>query len=151
MAIHKILIAIDGDPVAVHAAEMGFDLARSLGAEVALVYGVDPDFGYAPQSGVSSSQLMADAERDGRRLLASVADRSQGRPRPLEFLKVGKPSAEVVKAAEEWPADLIVIGSHGRKGIQRALLGSVAEAVLRHAPCPVLVVRGNEREYSATT
>ena len=139
MAIRKILIAIDGGPVAVHAAEMGFDLARSLGAEVALVYGVDPDYGYAPQSGVSSSQLMADAERDGRRLLASVADRSQGRPRPLDFLKVGKPSAE-----EEWPADLIVIGSHRRRGIQRALLGSVAEAVLRHAPCPVLVVRGNE-------
>lgn len=46
-----------------------------------------------------------------------------------------------VNAAKEWPADLIVIGSHGRGGVKRALLGSVAEGVMRHAPCPVLVVR----------
>ena len=144
MAIRKILIAIDGEPVAAHAAEMGFELAQSLGAEGALIYGVDPHLGYAPQGGVPSSQLLAEAERDGRRLLASVAQRSTLQPRRLEFLKIGKPSAEIVKAAAEWPADLIVIGSHGRRGIERALLGSVAEAVLRHAPCPVLVVRGKE-------
>jgi nucleotide-binding universal stress UspA family protein len=46
-----------------------------------------------------------------------------------------------VNAAKEWPADVIVIGSHGRAGVTRVLLGSVAEAVMRHAPCPVLVVR----------
>jgi len=142
MAIRKILIAIDGEPVAAHAAEMGFELAQSIGAEVALIHGVDPDLGYAPQGGVASSELIAEAERDGRRLLAGIAERSPLQPRPLEFLKIGKPSAEIVKAATEWPADLIVMGSHGRRGIERALLGSVAEAVLRHAPCPVLVVRG---------
>jgi universal stress protein A len=54
---------------------------------------------------------------------------------------VGKPAAEIVNAAKEWPADVIVIGSHGRAGVTRVLLGSVAEAVMRHAPCPVLVVR----------
>jgi nucleotide-binding universal stress UspA family protein len=144
MAIRKILIAIDGEPVAAHAAEMGFELAQSLGAEVALIHGVDTALGYALQSGVSSSQLIAEAERDGRRLLASVAQRSPLQPRPLEFLQIGKPSVEIVKAAAEWPADLIVIGSHGRRGIERAMLGSVAEAVLRHAPCPVLVVPGTE-------
>jgi nucleotide-binding universal stress UspA family protein len=144
MAIRKILIAIDGEPIAAHAAEMGFELAQSLGAEVALIYGVDPNLAYAPQSGVSSSQLIAEAERDGRRLLASVAQHSTLQSRPLEFVQSGKPSAEIVKAAAEWPADLIVIGSHGRRGIERALLGSVAEAVLRHAPCPVLVVPGKE-------
>jgi nucleotide-binding universal stress UspA family protein len=46
-----------------------------------------------------------------------------------------------VRAAKAWPADLIVIGSHGRAGIVRTLLGSVAEGVMRHASCPVLVVR----------
>ncbi|MGE5112215.1 MAG: universal stress protein [Acidobacteriaceae bacterium] len=50
----------------------------------------------------------------------------------------------MVKAANEWPADLIVIGSHGRGGVERLLLGSVAESVTRHAACPVLVVRGDE-------
>ena len=56
-------------------------------------------------------------------------------------MQIGSPVGEVVKAAKDWPADLIVIGSHGRGGIRRALLGSVAEGVMRQAPCPVLVVR----------
>ncbi|WP_145723421.1 universal stress protein [Mesorhizobium tianshanense] len=51
------------------------------------------------------------------------------------------PADEIVKAAGEWPADLIVIGSHGRGGVQRALLGSVADGVIRHASCPILVIR----------
>ena len=47
----------------------------------------------------------------------------------------------ILQAASEWGADLIVIGSHGRDGLTRALLGSVAEGVMRQAPCPVLVVK----------
>jgi nucleotide-binding universal stress UspA family protein len=62
----------------------------------------------------------------------------------LEFVPVGDAASEIAKAAEDWPADLIVIGSHGRGGIRRALLGSVAEGVMRQASCPVLVVRGKE-------
>ena len=63
---------------------------------------------------------------------------------PREFIHVGKPASEIIRTAKEWPTDIIVIGSHGRHGIQRALLGSVAEAVMRHAPCPVLVIRAKE-------
>ncbi len=59
----------------------------------------------------------------------------------LEFTEVGNPASEIVKAAKDWPADLIVIGSHGRGGLTRALMGSVAEGVMRQAPCPVLVAR----------
>jgi nucleotide-binding universal stress UspA family protein len=65
-------------------------------------------------------------------------------PAPLEFIHVGKTATEIVKAAKDWSADLIVIGSHGRGGVDRLLLGSVAEAVMRHAACPVLVVRAEE-------
>jgi len=57
---------------------------------------------------------------------------------------VGKSASEIIRTAKEWPADIIVIGSHGRHGIQRALLENVAEAVMRHAPCPVLVIRAKE-------
>ena len=65
---------------------------------------------------------------------------SLGAP-PLEFLAIGAPVEEIVKAAQDWPADMIVIASHGRSGVRRLLLGSVAEGVMRHAACPVLVVR----------
>jgi nucleotide-binding universal stress UspA family protein len=74
-------------------------------------------------------------------MLEGVCERLSLPPSVLEFLPVGDPSIEIVKAAREWPADLIVIGSHGRQGVSRMLLGSVAEAVTRHAPCPVLVIR----------
>jgi nucleotide-binding universal stress UspA family protein len=53
----------------------------------------------------------------------------------------GDPKSRIIKTAEEWRADLIVLGSHGRKGFDRALLGSVSEAVARHAPCSVAIVR----------
>jgi nucleotide-binding universal stress UspA family protein len=56
-------------------------------------------------------------------------------------VREGNPRTEIVEQAEDWNADLIIIGSHGRTGVQRWLLGSVAEHVVRHAPCSVEVVR----------
>jgi nucleotide-binding universal stress UspA family protein len=54
---------------------------------------------------------------------------------------VGEPVASITDAARDWAADLVVIGSHGREGVDRVLLGSVAEGVARQAPCPALIVR----------
>ncbi|HLF70653.1 MAG TPA: universal stress protein, partial [Dehalococcoidia bacterium] len=62
-------------------------------------------------------------------------------PPPWRFLKVGKPAPEIIAAAKEWRADLIVIASHGRSGLGRLVLGSVAQAVVHEAHCPVLIVR----------
>jgi nucleotide-binding universal stress UspA family protein len=111
---------------------------------VALICVIDPSLAAAPESGYPASELIALARKDARRLLAELGQRASVKSAPVEFIPVGKPPAEIVKEAKEWPADLIVIGSHGRRGIQRFLLGSVAEAVVRHAPCPVLVVPGEE-------
>jgi nucleotide-binding universal stress UspA family protein len=145
MSFRKILIAVDESAFAAHAADVGFELARSLGAEVALIHAVDPSIvAYAPEGGIPAGELVTLAQQDGRRLLAAFAQRASLQPAPLEFIHVGKTAAEIVKAAKDWPADLIVIGSHGRGGIDRLLLGSVAEAVMRHAACPVLVVRLEE-------
>jgi nucleotide-binding universal stress UspA family protein len=81
------------------------------------------------------------AERDGTRLMADLRARLPVGLHALQFLPRGEPGQEIVKAAKDWGADLIVVGSHGRRGLTRALVGSVAETVMRHAPCPVLVVR----------
>jgi nucleotide-binding universal stress UspA family protein len=144
MSFRRLLVAVDAEPIAARAADVAIYLARSLGAELALIHAIDPSFGYAPESGVPAAELVKLAEEDGKRLLAAFRLRAAVEPPPLEFVPVGKPAAEIVKAAREWPADVIVIGSHGRAGVKRALLGSVAEAVMRHAPCPVLVVRAEE-------
>ena len=61
-------------------------------------------------------------------------------------VRVGKPFHEIVTAAKQMEADLIVIATHGHTGFKHAILGSTAERVVRHAPCPVLVVRERERE-----
>jgi universal stress protein A len=145
MTLRKILIAVDESAFAARAANVGFDLARSLGGESALIHVVNPSVdAYAPESGIPAVDLLASAQQDAKRLLAALSQRASLQPAPLEFIAVGHPAAEIAKAAKEWPADVIVIGSHGRGGLTRLLLGSVAEAVMRHAGCPVLVVPAND-------
>ena len=139
MNIRRILIAIDGEPLAAHAAELGIELASALEAEIAFVHAIEP--GLVQATGITPGDLTAEAERDGRRLMDGFCQLVPQTHAPLEFIHVGKPAHEIVRTAKDWPADLIVIGSHGRHGLQRALLGSVAEAVMRHSPCPVLVIR----------
>lgn len=144
MSFKKVLIAVDNGPVAVRAAETGVELARTLGAEVAFIYVVDASLAYAGDTGTPASELIGAAKLDAQRLLTALRQRLSPQPPVVEFIPVGTPSQEIVKAAEEWSADLLVIGSHGRRGAQRALLGSVAETVMRHAPCPLVVVRAKE-------
>lgn len=144
MKFEKVLIAVDEDPIAAHAAEVGMDLAHSLRAQVALVHAIDPSSIYTPEAGMPADEFDLAAERDGTRLMSDFRARLPAGTNALEFIARGRAGPEIAKAATEWGADLIVIGSHGRRGITRALVGSVAEAVMRHAPCPVLVVRAKE-------
>jgi universal stress protein A len=144
MRFRKVLIAVDDDPIAAHAADVGVELARSLHAEVALIHAIDPSMIFAPDAGIAADELALRAQQDGTQLMADFRARLPAGIAALEFIPQGTPGSEIVKAAREWPADLVVIGSHGRRGLTRALVGSVAEAVMRHAPCPVLVVRAKE-------
>jgi nucleotide-binding universal stress UspA family protein len=81
------------------------------------------------------------AHEKSKRLLAGFRERLSLPASTLEFVQRGGPAETIAKVASEWGADLIVIGSHGRTGVRRVLLGSVAEGVVRSAPCPVLIAR----------
>lgn len=140
MAFQKILIAVDSDPIALHAAEMGMKLAASLNAQVAFAHAVDPSVVYAPEAGLPANEADLEAQRDGKRLLDTIRMRLPDSTRSFDFVLSGNAPQAIVKAAKEWQADMIVIGSHGRRGVSRAVMGSVAEDVLRRAPCPVFVV-----------
>ena len=95
-AFKRILIAVDDSPIAAHAAGVGFDLARALQGEVALITVVDPSEHCLSESGIPTADQIAFAERDAKRLLAEIGARSEMQPRPLAFTPVGKPADKIV-------------------------------------------------------
>jgi nucleotide-binding universal stress UspA family protein len=144
LAFKKILIAVDGEPIAAHAVDVGTELAGLADAEVALIHVIDPELVNAADTGVQPAVLEAGARDEAHSLIDGFRNRISLKSPVLAFAPIGGAASEIVQAGKDWPADLIVIGSHGRGGIRRALLGSVAEGVMRQASCPVLVVRGKE-------
>ncbi len=99
---------------------------------------VDPTTALAPiQFETVASQLTEATRRSVNR----SAERLRDHLAVETAIRTGDPRLEIVQAAEDWKADLIVLGSHGRTGVSRWLLGSVAEYVVRHAPCSVEVAR----------
>lgn len=143
MSFRRILIAIDDSLLGDHAADVGVELARALDADLALVHVVNPpvleECEYDARTPVA--ELITIAQNRGKETLAATRHRLGLKETVQEFLELGDPAEHILKIAATWATDLIVVGSHGRSGIMRAILGSVAEAVTRHAACPVLVVR----------
>lgn len=140
MTFKRILVAVDDTSIAAHAADVGVDLAKSLGADLAFFHAVDTSSLGSPE-GIPADELARMAERDGRLLLDAFRQRADSTPQALAFLEFGKPATKILEGAKNWSADVIVMGSHGRGRVGSLLLGSVAEGVLRHAKCPVLIVR----------
>ena len=143
MVFRRILVAIDREPIAARAATIAIELARLAGAEIAFIHVIDPALVNAVDTGIQPAVLAASAKEEAQQLIAGFRKRFEQQAAALEFVQIGSPLTEIVNAARNWPADLVVIGSHGRSGVKRALMGSVAEGVMRNAPCPVLVVRGS--------
>ncbi|HVU93678.1 MAG TPA: universal stress protein [Puia sp.] len=141
MSFEKILIAVDDSAESLKAARSGFELAHRLKATIALVFVIDvgkeivnPDLGMTPRE--SKAVLQQEAERT----LAQFIRMFDGIGEVIRFMPEGVPEKEIVKIAAEWQADLIVMGTHGRRGLGRMLAGSVADHVIHHAGVPVLVM-----------
>ncbi len=137
-----ILFATDLEACSAGALQVALDLARSMNAQLTVVHVCELG-GYAAAAmceagGDLASPLVEEAQRALEALVAR-ADRDGVHPRAL--VKLGAPWQEIVAAAEEEGADLIVMGTHGRRGLAHAILGSVAEKVVQTAPMPVLTVR----------
>jgi nucleotide-binding universal stress UspA family protein len=141
----RIAVAIVDDEIAGSLLRVASALAEPLGARVALVYVVDlarVSLAAADPTGagaLTAAELLAEEEQLGRTVLERAAARFP-HDRVETLLREGVPAEEVVAVAQEWRADLILVGTHRRGGLARLVLGSVAEGVLRRAPCPVLVV-----------
>lgn len=136
----RILIAVDQSTPAAWALETGENLARTLGAQIALVHVVEAAAGFTPEMSFVHFELVEDHRRAGQALLAKAEEEMPGGIQCERILREGRAGDEIVNAAQDWGADLIVVGTHGHGRLARLLLGSTAEAVVRHAPCPVLTV-----------
>ncbi len=143
MDIRKILVPFDFSEYSEKAFYWALALAEKWQAQL-LVFHVVPRMSYPRMVtgtfdvGDFEARLRANAEAQTKEFVAKVQDR--GVPINVKTL-VGEPFSDICQMAEQEHIDVIVMGSHGRTGLSHALLGSVAERVVRHAPCPVLVVR----------
>jgi nucleotide-binding universal stress UspA family protein len=141
----RILLATDGSEAAELAALRAVDLADATDSELHVVHvGVVPIFlkSYPGTLGYDR-KLYEQIEEVSRELLRKQSWRvkAAGGTVAGTHLRMGKVDLEIVALAEELGADLIVMGSRGLGGVRRALMGSVSDSVVRHAHCPVLVVR----------
>jgi nucleotide-binding universal stress UspA family protein len=138
--VRIILLATDLGPASSAAVDEAIDLAQRLRSEVLVVSVIDPANLRLPGGGMASR---VDQVRDERsRLAAAFAARGRSAGVPVRFLIwEGEPGDGILDAAAAEGADMIVVGTHGRRGLGRLLLGSVSEYVIRHANVPVLVVR----------
>jgi nucleotide-binding universal stress UspA family protein len=142
----KILVPVDGSAASMRGIEEAIKVARATGGVLRLVHVVNEyvlDDGYAPA--LYYERLIESFRENGRKVIANaeaVARRS-GIEFTSEMLEVvgGRASDLIVEEAKRWPAELIVMGTHGRRGLKRLALGSDAEMVLRTASVPVLMVR----------
>ena len=151
MKINSLLLPTDFSACANYALSYAASFAREAGASIICVHVVEsvvPSVGY---SGVTDPLPLADIseqlEESATRELPKIAQQEECAGLAVEqVIAHGDAASEIVRVAKERQVDLIVIASHGRTGLGRILFGSTAEQVVRHAPCPVLVVKPPPQE-----
>lgn len=141
----RICCPIDFSDASRAAMEVAADLARRNGADLVLLHAYPiPGYTFPDGSVVASPKMMQDLADQAERHLEEWRARAAGlvgAPRVTTQKAIGEPAAEIVAFARSAKVDLVVVGTHGRTGLEHALMGSVAERVVRRAPCPVLTVR----------
>lgn len=142
-----ILIPVDGSPTSDRALQEALAFARQLKAQLQLLHVLEEIHFVDIESSINYAELQESIRNSGAKVLtqAQVLVQHAGMTAEAKLLEAnGERVASVIVAeAERWPADLIVIGTHGRTGFSRLLFGSVAEGVVRTAPVPVLLIRAN--------
>ncbi|MGC9992832.1 MAG: universal stress protein [Candidatus Cybelea sp.] len=146
----RIAVALDGSDCAAEALTVALQLAQSEQSELGMCSVVDPIViaGTTPPS-PAMDLVICDMEVEARRLVGDAVERAHQLGLTASgHACSGVPAFEILKYAQSFRADLIVMGTHGRKGIGHLLMGSVAEIILRESPIPVLVVRGARKSRS---
>ena len=144
-AVRKILIPTDFSESSDRALEIGASLARVHGGMVLLIHVVEQ---HHPPNVPAPYVLPAESVRVARRTLAKIDLTGITCQR---ILSKGAPVSEILKVADEESVDLIVMSTHGRRGLTRLLMGSVAEGIVRKASCPVLTIKTGDAQQDSSS
>jgi nucleotide-binding universal stress UspA family protein len=146
----KILMAIDDSKSSEEATQALIAQAQPKATEVRVLHVIEPlpiaysggEWGYS----VDWQKVTQEQRKQAEALVTETADKLRGAGFTVTAaVEEGTAKSVIIDSATKWPADLILVGSHGRKGLDRFLLGSVSAAVARHAPCSVQIVRPAKR------
>jgi nucleotide-binding universal stress UspA family protein len=141
----KILVGLDGSDYSLKALDLAIDLAKKYQSQLVLVhvvmrqiYAINP-----PEAGVlAGTAIVRELEEDGKAVLTKGEESVKAQGIPVETrLRQGVPAEELLRAAADEKADLIVLGSRGLSQVKAFFLGSVSDKVSHHAKCPTLIVR----------
>jgi nucleotide-binding universal stress UspA family protein len=150
ITLRHLLVPTDFSDASRAAVKYGVAFAETFGGTLHLLHvpetvtGADPLALEIPERSTIERAIEASAWDQLRRVLTP---NEQARITVELWIEWGSPVDEIIRYAKEHAIDMIAMGTHGRGGVERLLLGSVAEHVVRHAPCPVLTVHNREREF----
>jgi universal stress protein A len=147
----RILLPTDFSDYSQNAVAYATEFANTFGAELHLLHVLQDLVAMVPEPGLAfppPGDYMQELQESAEAALAKIPD-----PPPSEggnvvrVVRQGPPFVEIVRYAKENDIDLVIMGTHGRSGLAHVLLGSVAEKVVRKAPCPVLTVRPTDHQF----
>jgi len=146
-SLRKVLIATDGSESAEKAASFGVEIARLSGAKVYAIYVIDTTPYYSiPLDQVWSKEVYEQFDKVGHEITSDVVESARAAGLEAESIVLkGNPPERILNFSEEQNVDMIVVGSHGKGGFERLVIGSVSEKIVRHAKVPVLVVREQKK------
>ena len=149
--INRILIAVEDSPYSDQAIRYGVMLAKKMGSQIAMVhadeipvstpYIADPMLSETP---LMIPEMMEIQEEASKNLFKRIYEEYGERIEITKFIRIGRAQDEILAVADEYNADLIILGTHGRTGLDHFISGSVSESVARKAKCPVLIIPKKE-------
>ena len=142
----RILVPVDGSDASNRGLQEAIRLSKALGGELRLVHIVDDSaLALNPEAGIAAAPLVADFAQAGKAVLEDARGVAQAEGLDASVVLhenfSGRVADLIVEEARKWRAEVIVMGTHGRRGVRHAVLGSDAEAVVQRAEVPVLLVR----------
>jgi universal stress protein A len=145
--LKRILVPLDFSECSKKALRYAVPFARQFGASLSLLFVVQPYYPVSDMVPMDIDLLDERMRKTSEAELTALKDSLEPDLKASAMVRAGNPHVEIVEAARELGADLIILSTHGRTGLSHVLMGSTTERVVRHANCPVLVLRENEHEF----